>query len=78
MQVSTLILMTWNSAQGKRLWACSRNFVRRAMLIVQNAIQTVQLRAVKSAWEIKAHEATCGGGTPVNRRFMHQCKCRGL
>ena len=77
MQVSTLILVTWNGAQGKHLWACSRNFVRRAVLIVENAIQTVQLRAVKGGWEIKAYEATCGDGTPVNR-FIYKFKCRGL
>ena len=34
--------------------------------------QTVQLRAVKSAWEIKAYEATCGDGLALQRGLVGQ------
>ena len=72
MQVSTLILMTWNGAQGKKLWACSRNFVRRAMLVVKNAIYAVQLRIVKDGREVEADETTCCHRGPSHGGLLGQ------
>ena len=78
MQVSTLILMTWDGAQSKHLWACRSNFVRRAMFIVQNAIQTVQLRIVEGGWEVEADEATCRDRLALQRGLIHQREGRGV
>ena len=62
--------MTWGATKGERFRAVSRNLVRRAVLVVENAIHTGQLRRVKVGREVEDDKATCGGGNCLQRGFV--------
>ena len=83
MKARALIRVAWNGAQGKSVCLRGRDFLRGSVLVVENAVQAVQLRAIKGGRKIEADEATCGDGLALQRGLVGQreggsCPRRGF
>ena len=82
-KIRALVLVVGGATQGKGLRVPVRDFLRGSVLVVENAVQAVQLRAIKGGREIDADEATCADGLALQRGLVGQreggsCPRRGF
>mgnify|MGYP003309761282 CR=1 FL=1 len=72
MKIRAFVVVVGGATQGEGLRVRACDFRRASVLVVQDAIEGIQLRGVEPCWEVKADEATCGDRRASHRRLRGQ------